>query len=37
MCDVQLRLLLAGKEPLPPDCARHPGRKACNVNAILAS
>ncbi len=33
----QVRLLLGGKDPLPPECARHPGRKACNVDAILAS
>ncbi|CAL8463362.1 g2896 [Coccomyxa elongata] len=32
-----VRLLLGGKDLLPPECARHPGRKACNVDAILAS
>lgn len=33
----QVRLLLGGKDLLPAECARHPGRKACNVDAILAS
>lgn len=32
-----VRLLLGSKDPLPPECARHPGRKSCNVDAILAS
>jgi hypothetical protein len=41
MCDdllfVQVRLLLAGKDGLPAECRRHPGRKACKVDAILGT
>ena len=33
----QVRLLLAGKQTLSPECKRHPGRKACKVDAILAA
>jgi hypothetical protein len=28
----QVRLLLAGKDPLPGECIMHPGRKVCKVN-----
>ena len=33
----QVRLLLAGKETLSPECKRHPGRKACKVDAMRAA
>lgn len=29
--EADIRLLLAGKEPLPPECILHPGRSACKV------
>jgi len=32
-----VRLLLAGKAPLPQECIMHPGRSVCNVDKILAS
>ena len=32
-----LRLVLAGKQPLPAECFMHPSRPACNVNKLLAS
>lgn len=32
-----VRLLLAGKPPLPEECIMHPGRKVCNVEKILES
>lgn len=33
-----VRLLLAGKEVTPPECAGlHPGRKVCNVDRLLQS
>ena len=30
-----IRLLLAGKGPLPQECITHPGRKVCNVERLL--
>ncbi|WPT10935.1 Glutathione peroxidase-like protein [Picochlorum sp. SENEW3] len=30
-----LRLLLAGKDPLPAECAMHPGRIVCKVDRLL--
>ena len=30
-----VRLLLAGKDPTPPECLRSPGKKVCNVDRIL--
>jgi hypothetical protein len=32
-----VRLLLAGKPPLPLECAQHPGRKGCKVEKLLAA
>lgn len=33
--DVQVRLVLAGKGPLKPECLMHPGRKGCKVERLL--
>lgn len=33
LCTV--RLLLAGKPPLPAECVMHPGRTVCNVDKLL--
>jgi glutathione peroxidase len=33
--EADVRLLLAGKEPLPGECVSHPGRKVCNVDRLL--
>jgi glutathione peroxidase len=30
-----VRLLLAGKDPLPAECAMHPGRIVCKVDRLL--
>lgn len=30
--EADVRLLLAGKEPLPAECIAHPGRKVCKVD-----
>jgi hypothetical protein len=30
-----VRLVLAGKAPLPPECIMHPGRKVCKVEQYL--
>ncbi|KAH7615682.1 putative Glutathione peroxidase [Nannochloris sp. 'desiccata'] len=32
-----VRLLLAGKDPLPAECIMHPGRKVCNVDRLLSA
>lgn len=32
-----IRLLLAGKPPLPAECVTHPGRKVCKVDSLLAA
>ncbi|PSC67567.1 hypothetical protein C2E20_8780 [Micractinium conductrix] len=32
-----VRLLLAGKDPLPAECIAHPGRKVCKVDSLLAA
>ncbi len=32
---LQVRLVLAGKEPLPAECVMHPGRKVCKVEKYL--
>lgn len=32
-----VRLLLAGKDPLPAECITHPGRKVCNLDRLLNS
>mmetsp|Transcript_31659 Transcript_31659/g.70404 ORF Transcript_31659/g.70404 Transcript_31659/m.70404 type:complete len:85 (+) Transcript_31659:595-849(+) len=32
-----LRLVMAGKTPLPQECVLHPGRKVCNVEKLLAA
>ncbi|KAL6752905.1 thioredoxin-like protein [Haematococcus lacustris] len=34
--EADVRLLLAGKGPLPAECIMHPGRKVCNVDKLLA-
>jgi hypothetical protein len=31
----QVRLTLAGKLPLDPECLMHPGRKGCKVERLL--
>lgn len=31
-----VKLLLAGRPPLPAECIAHPGRKVCNVDKILS-
>lgn len=31
-----LRLLLAGKDPLPPECSMKPGKRGCNVEMLLS-
>lgn len=31
-----VKMLLAGKSPLPAECIAHPGRKVCNVDNLLA-
>lgn len=28
-------MVLAGKEPLNPECLSHPGRKGCKVDLLL--
>lgn len=35
MYALQVRLLLAGKGPLPPECRSHPGRSECKVDKLL--
>jgi glutathione peroxidase len=30
--EADVRLLLAGREPLPAECIMHPGRKVCKVD-----
>lgn len=30
--EADVRLLLAGREPQPPECIAHPGRKVCKVD-----
>jgi glutathione peroxidase len=32
-----VRLVLAGRAPLPAECIAHPGRKVCNVDRLLAA
>jgi hypothetical protein len=32
---LQVRLALAGKPPLNPECLMHPGRKGCKVERLL--
>lgn len=32
-----VRLVLAGKGPLDPECIMHPGRKGCSVDRLLAA
>lgn len=32
-----VRMLLAGRDPLPAECIAHPGRKVCNVDNLLAA
>lgn len=34
--EADIRLLLAGKEPLPAECIMHPGRIVCKVEPRLA-
>jgi len=34
--EADVRLVLAGKPPLPGECAMHPGRKVCNVERLLS-
>ena len=33
----QVRLLLAGKDATPPECALHPGRIVCQVERLLSA
>jgi hypothetical protein len=33
---ITVRLVLAGKAPLPAECKMHPGRKVCNAERLLA-
>ncbi len=30
--EADVRLLLAGRDPQPPECIAHPGRKVCKVD-----
>lgn len=34
--EADVRLALAGKPPLAPECIMHPGRKGCSVERLLA-
>ena len=36
-CGAQVRLLLAGKDATPSECALHPGRIVCQVERLLSA